>query len=149
MYKKMTIFNLFVILSGLLVLSACKLATIENPQVKVTQSRFHSVSLTQGRLDNQLSITNPNVFKLPIENISYTLYLNDKKFVSGTTQHSLKIPAGASRSIDLPLTIRYEKLVTGLGSLFRDKTIQFQLSGEIDFGLIKVPYQKSGEFSVN
>jgi len=148
MQNKITILSLLFIILGFSVLSSCKVADIQSPEVRVTDSRFHSVSLSYGRLDNQLQISNPNIFKLPIKSVSYTLFLNDKEFIAGTTQHSLKIPAGGSQMVELPLDIQYEKLLKGLGSIFRNKAIRFQLKGEIDFGLIKVPYRKTGEFTI-
>lgn len=134
----------FVILS----LSACKLGEIKNPEVSVTSSRFTPVNLKYGVLENQLRVSNPNVFKLPVKTVSYKLFLNGKEFTHGKTQHSLKIPAGGNQMVSLPLDISYENLISGVGSIFTNKAIRFQLKGEIDFGLISVPYSKTGEFTL-
>jgi LEA14-like dessication related protein len=141
--------NLVLLLSLLLLTTACKFGEIQNPQIDVIKSSFKSVSLKQGRLDTQLRVTNPNVFKLPIKAVSYKLFLNEKEFIAGTSQLGLKIPAGGNQLVELPVDIEYEKLLGGLGSLFKNKAIRFQLKGEIDFGLVSVPYRKTGEFKIN
>ena len=139
----------FVIFSSFLILiSGCKVGEINSPKVSITKSTFTSVSLKHGRLDTQLRVSNPNVFKLPIKTVSYKLFLNGKEFIAGETKHSLKISAGASQLVELPLDIEYKKLLGGLADLFKSKTIQFRLQGEIDLGLVTVPYQKTGEFKI-
>lgn len=131
-----------------LFLSACKIGEIKNPEVSVTSSKFTPVNLKYGVLENQLRVTNPNVFKLPVKTVSYKLFLNGKEFTKGKTQHSLNIPAGGNKMVGLPLDIRYENLISGIGSIFTSKAVRFQLKGEIDFGLISVPYSKTGEFTI-
>lgn len=146
---KIAIFNLVLMSSIFILIPGCKVGEIKNPEINVIKSTFNSVSLKQGRLDTQLKVTNPNVFKLPIKTVSYKLFLNNKEFISGTTQQSLKIPAGGNQLVELPLDIEYEKLLGGLGNIFTNKAIRFQLKGEIDFGLVSVPYRKTGEFTIN
>ena len=68
--------------------------------------------------------------------------------LSRFSSHKIKIPAGGSQLVELPLEIEYEKLLKGLESIFKKKAMRFQLNGEIDFGLINVPYRKTGEFSI-
>jgi len=148
MHKKIVAFNLVFVSSLLMLISGCKVGEIKTPEVNVTKSKFTSVSLKHGRLDTQLRVSNPNAFKLPIKAISYQLFLNDKAFSSGATKHSLKIPAGGNQLVELPLDIEYKKLLGGLDSLFKSKTIRFRLQGEIDLGLVKVPYRKTGEFNI-
>jgi LEA14-like dessication related protein len=148
MRAKTPILGLVSVISILIVLAGCKVAELQKPEVSVIGSRFVSVSISQGRLDNQLRITNPNVFKLPVKKIHYTLLLNDREFVTGQTEGSLSISAGATHQVQLPLIIQYKKLLSTLGSVIHSKAIRFQLRGEIDFGLLSVPYQKSGEFKL-
>ena len=149
MRRSFTLSSLILFSATLLVISACKLGDLKSPEVSVTKAKFNPISLQQGRLDTQLRVSNPNVFKLPIKAVSYKLFVNDKEFSFGTIQHNLKIPAGGSQLVELPLDIRYEKLLASLGSIFTYKAIRFQLKGEIDFGLVKVPYRKTGEFTIN
>ena len=149
MRKYISLFKAVLFMITLLSVSACKVGEIKNPEVSVTQVKFNSVSLKRGRLDTRLRVSNPNVFKLPIKTVSYKLYLNDKEFSSGVTQQSLNILAGGSQLVGLPLDIEYKKILSGLGSAFLSKTIRFRLQGEIDFGLINVPYSKTGVFKIN
>ena len=80
--------------------------------------------------------------------MSYQLILNDMQFAEGTQDQGLKLGAGETRTIALPIDINYKQLLGGLDSLFRTKQIRFQLKGELDFGLLKVPFRKTGEFGI-
>jgi len=148
MWNINTMISLISIFSILLLMSGCKVGEIKNPEVEIIRSTFNPVSLKHGRLDTQLRVTNPNVFKLPIKAVSYRLFLNDREFIVGTTKQTLKIPAGGNQLVELPVDIEYEKLIGGLGSIFLNKAIRFQLKGDIDFGLVSVPYRKTGEFKI-
>ena len=148
MRRSFATLSLILLLASLLVVPACKLGEVKSPEVSVTKAKFNAVSLQHGRLDAQLRVSNPNVFKLPIKAVSYKLFLNDREFSDGATQHKMKIPAGGSQLVELPLDIRYEQLLSSLGSVFTYKAIRFHLKGEIDFGLVKVPYRKTGEFTL-
>lgn len=139
-------FRALLLLPLLAVMAACQLVDIQDPQVQVSQYRFHSKSLTRGRLDTRLMVHNPNRFSLPIKSLSYSLLINGRELLNGKSDQSLKLAAGGTRDINLPLDIDVRKILHGLDGLFSRKHIQFQLRGEIDFGLIRVPYRKSGEF---
>jgi len=149
MRKCVSFLNLVVLSGAFLFVSACKVGEVKTPEVSVSKANFSSVSVKSGRLDTELKVSNPNVFKLPIKTVSYKLYLNDKEFSSGMTTHNMKIPAGGTQQVGLPLDIEYKKLLGGLGSIISTKTIRFRLQGEIDLGLVQVPYRKTGTFKIN
>lgn len=129
-------------------ITACGVIDIQKPQVKVADTTFQHVSLQTGRLDTRLSVLNPNTFGLPIKALRYQLILNDLEFANGTQEQGLKLAAGESRMIDLPIDVNYKQLLGGIDSIIRNKRIQFRLKGELDFGLMKVPFRETGEFSL-
>lgn len=129
-------------------LSACAVLDAQKPKVQVDSVRYQHVSLKAGRLDTRLSVTNPNNFKLPLKALNYQLYLNDKEFVSGKTDQVLELAAAETRQIELPIAISYQKVVESLGSAVMNGKLRFRVKGELDFGLIRVPYQQTGEFKL-
>jgi len=129
-------------------LSACAVLDVQKPKVQVDSVHYRHVSLKDGRLDTRLSVTNPNNFKLPIKALNYQLFLNDKEFISGKTGKGLELAAAETRQIELPIDISYQKVIESLGSAVLSGKLHFRVKGELDFGLISVPYQQSGEFKL-
>ena len=132
----------------MVMLSACGVIDLQKPKVKVASAQYQRLSSKAGRLNTRLSITNPNTFALPLKALNYQLYLNDKEFLSGKTSQGLELAAAETRQIDLPIDISYQELIASLGSAVIIGKISYRLRGELDFGLLTVPYQQSGEFKL-
>ena len=132
----------------MVVLAACGVIDLQKPKVQVTSAQYQRVSSKAGRLNTRLAVTNPNSFTLPIKTLNYQLLLNDKEFLSGKTSKGMELAAGEMRQIDIPIDISYQKLIDSLGSAVMTGRISYQLRGELNFGLVTVPYHQSGEFKL-
>jgi len=128
-------------------LPACALLEkhLNEPSVSFKQTSYQHISLNEGILKSRIQLTNPNNFGLPIHGITYHLTLNDKQFAQSRMSLDRKIPANSTVEVDLPVTVYYKDLASGIGMAFSSKKVAFRLTGEVDFGLIRVPYQKTGE----
>jgi LEA14-like dessication related protein len=129
-------------------LSACAVVQqiVEKPSVHVLDAKYESISLEEGRLDANLQLGNPNGFGLPLKKMHYTLRLNDKQLASSTVSFDRSIPAHGSTRIHVPIRFQYRALLNGLGSLLQSRNVHYQLTGQLDFGLVTVAFSKSGEF---
>lgn len=132
-------------------LTACQLLQehVKEPQVAFQSVAFKPISLQEGRLDSIVEITNPNAFKLPVRSMLYRLNLNEREFASSTLSLDKSIPANGSIQVQLPITLKYAELIGGVTDVLQRKRIRFQLAGEVDFGLLTVPYSKTGEFKLS
>jgi LEA14-like dessication related protein len=130
--------------------SACSVLqqAIEKPKVHVESVAFHPVSLKEGRLDSRMQIHNPNSFSLPLRKLAYQLKLNGREFVNSTLSFDKDIPAKGTIALQVPIHFHYGELLHGLSSIFERHDIQFQLSGKMDFGVVTIPFSKTGEFAL-
>ena len=135
------------ILAFIALLPACALLEkqLSKPSVNFKQTNYQHMSLNEGVLKSRIQLTNPNNFGLPIHGITYNLTLNDRKFAQSQMSLDRKIPANGTIEFDLPITVRYKDLASGIAIAFTSKRVAFRLTGEVDFGLIRVPYQKTGK----
>lgn len=121
---------------------------VRQPTVTLSQTSFQHVSLQQGVLKSRVLLSNPNDFGLPVKTLTYHLQLNQQKFAHSELRLDKKIPANGTLEFDLPVTIRYQALLDGIASALVSQKITFRLAGEVDFGLITIPYQKTGDFTL-
>lgn len=121
---------------------------VQKPGVSIKSVNFKPGTLQEGTLDSQIEISNPNGFSLPVKSMLYSLKLNDREFANSTLSLDRNIPARGSVQVALPIKFRYTELVGGITEVLAHKRIRFQLSGNVDFGLITVPYSKTGEFDL-
>ena len=136
------------LLLPVLLLQGCKLIEqhINKPSVAFSQTTFQHVSLQQGVLKSTVRLSNPNDFSLPVKTLTYHLHLNQQKFAHSQLRLDKNIPAHGTVEFELPVTIRYQQLLDGLVSALSHQKITFRLNGEVDFGLLTIPYQKTGDF---
>ena len=147
-----TLLRYVILLNSILFgLTACQVLQqhLKEPQIAFQSVAFQPISLQEGRLDSTVKITNPNAFKLPVRSMLYRLTLNEREFASNTLSLDESIPANGSVQVKLPITLKYAELIGGVTNALQNKRIRFQLTGEMDFGLLTVPYSKTGEFNLS
>jgi LEA14-like dessication related protein len=121
---------------------------VEKPTVEVEAVTFHALSLSEGRLDSRLQIHNPNGFALPVRALSYRLKINGHQLLDSELAFDKQIPARGSLSLQLPMRFHYREALDGIGSVLQQHRIRFQLLGELDLQLVRIPFSKSGELTL-
>ncbi len=136
------------LLGGLLSLSGCAVLNIQQPQVQIDAVDFEPRSLQQGQLNALISVANPNQFSVPIKGLNYQITLNGEALAMTSTKPDIKLAAGDTQQMTIPIVFDYSKLLKGINRIFKSQTVQFQLKGDVDFGLVTVPFSKTGEFKL-
>lgn len=135
---------------ALLLMSGC--ATLEKqfkqPEVTLGEARITSMSLADAQLAFDVDVKNPNPIGLSMKGLSYKLQLQDKQLFDGALSERLQVDANGTSRMTLPFTLRYEDVFGTLLALRDNKELRYQISGEADFGLIRLPYSRSGTISM-
>lgn len=119
---------------------------IQTPTVKFAGGRLESASLHDAKLNFLIHVENPNPIALPIQGLNYSLDINHKKLLSGSTQQGTRIPANSGVELSLPIVIRYEDFLEGLQQLQKQNSFEYTLQGDVNLGVLQVPYSASGSF---
>ena len=117
---------------------------LKEPEVSVTDMQVKAVSLSDMQLDFTLGVDNPNPLGIKLSGLKYKLDIDDKSLLSGDSKQKLKVKANSRSSVTLPLSINYKDLAGGIGALINKDSVQYALSGDLDFGLFRIPYKKTG-----
>ncbi|MYM62649.1 LEA type 2 family protein [Pseudomaricurvus sp. HS19] len=114
----------------------------EKPQVNLTALRPLPSSGFEQRFEVQLRVVNPNSRALPVQGMSYTLFINDIELATGV---SSDIPAiGAYQEVQLTLPVSTQiisvlRLVSDVVSSGRD-SVDYNLEARIDTGMTLMPH---------
>jgi|GEM_PF-1982395 len=129
-----------------LLLSSCAMVKkhVRKPTVDYQDYKLTSVSLQDASVDFHLKLNNPNPVRIPIKNISYTLRLHNKNLLQGKIKPKTDIPANGSTQLTIPARINYQDVIGGIKGLLDQHAISYELKGDIDLGLIKLPYNTAG-----
>lgn len=131
-------------------LSACATLqqAVKEPEVTVQDLKLTAASLSGVELDFILGVENPNPLGIKLSGLSYRLDVQGQKLLAGSSKQKLKVAANGSSRVSLPLSLDYRELQGGIEALLGQKNIAYALSGELDFGLFRVPYSKRGSLAV-
>lgn len=122
---------------------------VQKPTVQFEDVQYRSVSLQQGMLDSRIQISNPNAFTIPVRSILYSLKLNERELVNSSLAFDKSIPANGSIKLQVPIHFKYAEVLNGISSIIQNRNIKFQLAGEVDFGVIQIPFSRTGDFALH
>ncbi len=136
---------LFLLLSGAILVSCAALKeSIRKPEVSTQAARITGVTLNGMDVAFVLGVKNPNPMGFTLEGLSYKLDIENKQLLRGRTKQRLKVAAKGNSSLKLPLSLAYKGMFDGVSALLNQDKIRYALNGELDFGLIRLPYKTSG-----
>ncbi len=113
---------------------------VRSPDVKLEKATLKSTTLFQGDLEFTFSVTNPNPIGVKLDGLNYQLSIEGKKIMEGNQAQGLDLPALASRSVMVPITVNYMESVDSLVDFFRKDTLSYELSGTCRIGPFTVPF---------
>ncbi len=117
---------------SLLATSAC--ATLlkqafQSPVVDVTDVKVKAIGLQGATLDVQLSIQNPNEYRIDAEKVSYNFFVDSTKVVSGEVTQRLTVEEKGRISLTLPVSFDYAALQTAMRYYARHGALDYRVEG--------------------
>lgn len=142
--------RIFAFVFTALLLQACSgvPGIVEQPKVSIQNIGLQNVSLTQGTAIVTLNVSNPNPFPLPIRGIEYGVSLNGRPVASGDQVQEQSIGAGQEVPVSIPIKLDFVELARLAPVAWRERKLQYDLTGAVRLPLIKVPFQRQGGIGV-
>lgn len=137
--------TVFLMLTG----SGC--ATLQGI-VQKPEIQFEDVSMDQMTLFSatpvfKFKMTNPNPVGVAVDSVAYNLTINDRKFINGVADSGIRLPAGGSGVVSVPVMVNFLDLFETFSDLDRSEQIRYALSGDINIGPFKLPFDHQGTFT--
>jgi LEA14-like dessication related protein len=124
---------------------------IEEPDVRVSQTKLKSLTFDQADLVFDIEIKNPNPVGINLAGFDYDLLLNDISFLKGKQNDQVEIKANDVAIIPLPLSLLYANIYKTYQRLKNEDNIRYTLQTGLSFNLpvlgdIRIPVSASGDF---
>jgi len=134
-----------IILLSLFVVSmtgGCKIlkSLVRSPSIQLDTVVLKSTSLFQGDLEFTFNITNPNPIGVAVDSMTYQLSIDGKKTMEGSSTQGIALPAMATKSITVPLTVNYMESIDSLLDFFKKDSITYEVAGTFKIGTFTVPF---------
>jgi LEA14-like dessication related protein len=141
--------------AAMVVSAACSTlgkAGFEQPVVNLKDVKIRGLGLTGGNLDVQLSIYNPNQYRLDATRLTYKVLVGDSVNVaSGLLDQRFTVQDKDSTTVTIPVSFTY----TGIGEagrqLLQMGAVNYRVLGDVTVGSVvgnfTIPYSSSGRFT--
>jgi LEA14-like dessication related protein len=144
------IFPIVLLLFALSLSTGCEILKkfVKNPEVKFEKTTLVSTTLFKGDYDFYFTVTNPNPIGVKVDAVSYCLVVEGKKTLEGTLTQGVDLPAMASNSVKIPMSVNYVESAETLLDLFKKDSISYELSGSFKISSFTVPFSHKDIFTI-
>ena len=127
--------------------------SLKKPRASLQSVGFGNVNTDSAELVFDVEIQNPYSSPLPLTNMEYGMKTSDRKLFSGAAEIARTIPANESRTVSLPVNIRYADLIGALKEFRPGSQIPYKadLSLSLDapvVGKFALPLSKTGKLAI-
>ncbi len=146
------------LLVGPLLAAGCATA-YTRPEVTLQDVHVDRLGLTDGSLQVELDVMNPNVFTLNTEAVSYLVHVREAdapedapwgQLGNGVFDEPVTIAAKETKRVLIPVDFSYAALGSASVGLLRAKALEYRVTGTITaltpVGRRQIPFERKGLF---
>ncbi len=130
-------------------LQSCATLKLQSPTVQLVNIDMNSPSLLDATLIFNLLVKNPNSVDVKIDQVDYSVKLNNKQFTSGTLNQAVVLPANSSAKVAVPAPIKFTDLSDSVAGLLQSGSTPYQISGTVKTGLLRIPFNEKGDLKLS
>jgi LEA14-like dessication related protein len=135
-------------------LSGCALFVpkLQTPNLSIVDVEVVKASFLEQRLRVRMRVENPNDRSLPIQGLSYTVYLGGQQFATGVSDASFVVPALGTAEFNMDVTANAAGAIFAVLSKPRGQGIDYRMTGRVELShgwLRSVPFEQSGTFTLH
>jgi LEA14-like dessication related protein len=124
----------------------------QNPVVNLRDVRVLGLGTSGGQLEVQLSVYNPNNYRLDATRLTYRVFVGDSVgLASGALDTRATVQATDSTIVKVPVSFTYSGLGAAATQLLRTGAVNYRVAGDVTVGSVvgnfTVPYSASGNFN--
>ncbi|HEY6517207.1 MAG TPA: LEA type 2 family protein [Steroidobacteraceae bacterium] len=134
-------------------LSGCALFVpkFQTPELSIVDVQVIKANFLEQRLRVRMRVQNPNDRSLPVQGLSYTVYLAGQEFATGVSDASFVVPALGNAEFNMDVTANAAGALFAALSKPRGQGIDYRMQGRVELSrgwLRSIPFEQSGAFSI-
>ena len=137
--------------AGLAGCSALGRQAFQNPVVNLRNVAVQGLGLSGGQLEVQLSVYNPNNFRLDATRLTYRVFVGDSVgLANGAVDTRTTVQASDSTIVTIPVSFTYSGLGAAARQILNTGSVNYRVAGDVTVGSVvgnfTVPYSATGRF---
>jgi LEA14-like dessication related protein len=136
-----------------LALSACSLLVpkLQTPSLSIIEVQVLRANFMEQQLRVRMHVQNPNDRSLPVQGLSYTVYLGGQQFATGVSDASFIVPALGSADFNMDVTANAAGALFTILNERRGQGVDYRMKGRVELShgwLRSIPFEESGTFTL-
>jgi LEA14-like dessication related protein len=147
MLRSASLLFLAVALSG----CALFLPKLQTPNLSIVDVEVRRANFMEQQLRVRMRVENPNDRSLPIQGLTYTVYLGGQEFATGVSDASFIVPALGTAEFNMDVTANAAGALFAILGRPRGQGIDYRMKGRVELShgwLRSIPFEQSGTFTV-
>jgi LEA14-like dessication related protein len=137
----------------LLALSGCALFVpkLQTPNLSIVDIEIRKANLLEQDLRLRMRVQNPNDRSLPIQGLTYTVYLGGQEFATGVSDASFVVPALGTAEFNMDVTANAAGALFAILGKPHGQGIDYRMQGRVELShgwLRSIPFEQSGTFTL-
>lgn len=134
-------------------LSSCTLLVpkLETPRLAIVDVQVLRANFMEQQLRVRMSVQNPNDRSLPVQGLSYTVFIGGQEFATGVSAASFTVPALGAAEFNMDVTANAAGALFAILSRPRGQGIDYHMKGRVELShgwLRSIPFEESGSFTL-
>lgn len=134
-------------------LSGCALLVpkLQTPRLSIVDIEVRRANFLEQELRVRMRVENPNDRSLPIQGLSYTVYLSGQQFATGVSDASFVVPALGTAEFNMDVTANAAGALFAILSRPRGQGVDYHMKGRVELShgwLRSIPFEQSGTFTL-
>ena len=124
---------------------------LQTPSFSLVDVEVRRANLLEQQLRVRVRVENPNDRTLPIQGLSYTIYLGSQQFATGVSDASFVVPALGTAEFNMDVTANAAGAIFTILSKPRGQGIDYHMKGRVELThgwLRSIPFEQNGTFTL-
>jgi LEA14-like dessication related protein len=124
---------------------------LETPRLSIIAIRVRKASFLEQQLDVRLRVENPNDRSLPIQAVSYTLFIGGQEFAAGVSDAAFLVPALGTADFDMEVNANAAGALFVILSRPSGQAVAYRMKGRVQLShgwLRSIPFEERGTFTL-
>lgn len=124
---------------------------LQTPKLAIVDVEVRKANLLEQQLRVRMRVENPNDRALPIQGLSYTIYLGGQQFATGVSDASFVVPALGTAEFNMDVTANVVGALFTILGKSHGQDIDYHMKGRVELTrgwLRSIPFEESGTFTL-
>lgn len=126
------------------------------PKLKVESLQLNKLGFSGADVTLKLGLDNPNALSFLLKNLTYQFEINDRQWLTGTSDKNVQVSANDLSTIEIPFSLNFLQIGQSVYQMLNsDQSLAYHLRGSFDLasslpllGEVNLPFDRSGQIPV-